>query len=174
MFAGKAHPQDQEAKFILQQVASWESGEFDRSVFLQNYDHEIARQLVQSVDVWLNVPRRPLEASGTSGEKVAMNGGLNLSVLDGWWLEGYDGTNGFAIGSSVEGAEAADVDASDAESLYRILEQEVVPLYYERDQEGLPRKWLSLMKRSIATLVPEFNSDRMVEEYARRIYTQTL
>jgi starch phosphorylase len=172
VFAGKAHPQDGDAKLLLQQVVKWKYDErvHDRAVFLENYDHEIARQLVQSVDVWLNVPRRPLEASGTSGEKVAMNAGLNLSVLDGWWLEGYDGTNGFAIGSSIEGAEAADVDASDAESLYRILEQEVVPLYYERDQEGLPRRWLSMMKRSIVTLVPQFNSDRMVEEYARRIY----
>ena len=174
VFAGKAHPQDQEAKVILQEVALWESnsGVGKRSVFLQNYDHEIARQLVQSVDVWLNVPRRPLEASGTSGEKVAMNGGVNLSVLDGWWLEGYDGTNGFAIGSSVDGAEAADVDASDAESLYQLLEQQVVPLYYDRDGDGLPRKWISMMKNSIATLLPVFNSDRMVEEYARRIYTQ--
>jgi starch phosphorylase len=143
----------------------------DRSVFLQNYDHEIARQLVQSVDVWLNVPRRPLEASGTSGEKVAMNGGLNLSVLDGWWLEGYDGTNGFAIGNEVACVDGTEVDASDAESLYRVLEQQVVPLYYERDNAGLPHKWISMMKSSIATLVPEFNSDRMVEEYARRIYT---
>lgn len=172
VFAGKAHPQDQGAKLILQQVAQWK---YDarvqaRAVFLQDYDQEIARQLVQSVDVWLNVPRRPLEASGTSGEKVAMNGGLNLSILDGWWLEGYDGTNGFAIGSSAEGAEAGDVDASDAESLYRVLEQEVVPTYYERGSDGLPRKWISMMKRSIVTLVPQFNSDRMVEEYARRIY----
>jgi starch phosphorylase len=173
VFAGKAHPQDQEAKLILQQVARWETsaGVGDRSVFLQNYDHEIARQLVQSVDVWLNVPRRPFEASGTSGEKVAMNGGLNLSVLDGWWLEGYDGTNGFAVGNEVEATETADIDAGDAESLYRVLEQQVVPLYYERDNEGLPRKWISMMKSSIATLVPEFNSDRMVEEYARRIYS---
>jgi starch phosphorylase len=173
VFAGKAHPQDGEAKLILQQVASWKYDDRvrHRAVFLEDYDHEIARQLVQSVDVWLNVPRRPLEASGTSGEKVAINGGINLSVLDGWWLEGYDGTNGFAIGSGVDGAEAADVDASDAESLYQTLEQEVVPLYYDRDDKGLPRKWISLMKRSIATLVPEFNSDRMVEEYARRIYT---
>jgi starch phosphorylase len=173
VFAGKAHPQDQEAKFILQQVALWESNSEvgNRSVFLQNYDHEIARQLVQSVDVWLNVPRRPLEASGTSGEKVAMNGGLNLSVLDGWWLEAYDGTNGFAIGNSVDGAEIADVDSSDAESLYSLLEQQVVPLYYDRDSGRLPRKWISMMKNSIATLVPEFNSDRMVEEYARRIYS---
>ncbi|HVQ38275.1 MAG TPA: alpha-glucan family phosphorylase [Pyrinomonadaceae bacterium] len=172
VFAGKAHPQDGEAKLVLQQVAKWkyDRGVRDRAVFLENYDHEIARQLVQSVDVWLNVPRRPLEASGTSGEKVAMNGGLNLSVLDGWWLEGYDGTNGFAIGSSVEGAEAADVDASDSASLYKLIEDEVVPLYYDRDADGLPHKWLSLMKRSMATLVPEFNSDRMVEEYAQRIY----
>jgi starch phosphorylase len=173
VFAGKAHPQDQEAKLILQQVARWESSAAvaNRSVFLQNYDHEIARQLVQSVDVWLNVPRRPLEASGTSGEKVAMNGGLNLSVLDGWWLEGYDGTNGFAIGNDVASAVETDMDASDAESLYRVLEQQVVPLYYERDIEGLPRKWISMMKNSITTLVPEFNSDRMVQEYARRIYS---
>lgn len=173
VFAGKAHPQDSEAKLVLQQVALWkyDARVRDRAVFLEDYDHEIARQLVQSVDVWLNVPRRPLEASGTSGEKVAINGGLNLSVLDGWWLEAYDGSNGFAIGSSVEGAEAGDVDMSDAESLYRILEQEVVPLYYDRDSQDLPRKWISLMKRSIATLVPEFNSDRMVEEYARRIYS---
>jgi len=173
VFAGKAHPQDQEAKLVLQEVAQWESnaGAGNRSVFLQNYDHEIARQLVQSVDVWLNVPRRPLEASGTSGEKVAMNGGLNLSVLDGWWLEGYDGTNGFAVGNEVAAPDNPDVDASDAESLYRVLEQQVVPLYYDRDSAGLPRKWIALMKHSIATLVPEFNSDRMVEEYARRIYT---
>lgn len=172
VFAGKAHPQDQEAKVILQQVAQWEgsAGVGQRSVFLQNYDHEIARQLVQSVDVWLNVPRRPLEASGTSGEKVAMNGGLNLSVLDGWWLEGYDGTNGFAVGNESGAAENADIDAGDAESLYQVLEEQVVPLYYDRDHEGLPRKWIAMMKNSIATLVPEFNSDRMVEEYARRIY----
>ncbi|MCM3904611.1 MAG: alpha-glucan family phosphorylase, partial [Pyrinomonadaceae bacterium] len=173
VFAGKAHPQDQGAKLILQQMAQWK---YDarvqaRAVFVQDYDQEIARELVQSVDVWLNVPRRPLEASGTSGEKVAMNGGLNLSILDGWWLEGYDGTNGFAIGSSAQGAETGDVDASDAESLYRVLEQEVVPLYYERGPDGLPRKWISMMKRSIVTLVPEFNSDRMVEEYTRRIYS---
>jgi starch phosphorylase len=173
VFAGKAHPQDQESKFVLQQVAQWagNAGVDNRAVFLQNYDHEIARQLVQSVDVWLNVPRRPLEASGTSGEKVAMNGGLNLSVLDGWWLEGYDGTNGFAVGNEVTSMENADTDASDAESLYRVLEQQVVPLYYDRHSEGLPRKWIAMMKNSIATLVPEFNSDRMVEEYARRIYT---
>ncbi|MEP6920612.1 MAG: alpha-glucan family phosphorylase [bacterium] len=172
VFAGKAHPQDQGAKLILQQIAQWKYDPRvqNRAVFLQDYDQEIARQLVQSVDVWLNVPRRPLEASGTSGEKVAMNGGLNLSVLDGWWLEGYDGSNGFAIGDAAEGGETGAVDAVDAESLYQALEQQVVPLYYERDSNGLPGKWLAMIKRSMATLIPEFNSDRMVEEYARRIY----
>lgn len=172
VFAGKAHPQDQGAKLILQQLALWKYDPLvrHRAVFIQDYDQEIARQLVQSVDVWMNVPRRPLEASGTSGEKVAMNGGLNLSVLDGWWIEGYDGTNGFAIGDVAAGETTADVDERDAQSLYRVLEEEVVPRYYERDSAGLPRHWIQMMKRSIETLVPGFNSDRMVEEYARRIY----
>jgi starch phosphorylase len=177
VFAGKAHPQDQGSKQILQQVALWKYDPqvHNRAVFLQDYDQEIARQLVQSVDVWLNVPRRPLEASGTSGEKVAMNGGLNLSVLDGWWMEGYDGTNGFAVGNPLEVADSgntdAGVDAADADSLYRVLEQEVAPTYYDRDTEGLPRKWIAMMRRSIETLVPEFNSDRMVQEYAEKIYS---
>jgi starch phosphorylase len=173
VFAGKAHPQDQGAKFILQQLAQWKYDPLvrHRAVFLQDYDQEIARQLVQSVDVWMNVPRRPLEASGTSGEKVAMNGGLNMSILDGWWPEGYDGTNGFAIGDSVQAREDGDVDASDAESLYRMLEEKVVPLYYERGPEGIPHRWVRMMKRSIETLAPAFNSNRMVEEYAREIYT---
>ena len=157
---------------ILQQLALWKYNSHvqNRAVFIQDYDQEIARQLVQSVDVWLNVPRRPLVASGTSGEKVAMNGGLNLSVLDGWWMEGYDGTNGFAIGGTSADGEAQLVDLSDADSLYQVLEQEVIPTYYERDQNELPRKWIAMMKRSIVTLVPEFNSDRMVAEYARKIY----
>ena len=174
VFAGKAHPQDQSAKLILQQLALWKYHPqvMRRAVFIQDYDQEIARQLVQSVDVWLNVPRRPLEASGTSGQKVAMNGGLNLSILDGWWIEGYDGTNGWAIGEPVEPPEAGDdVDALDAESLYRALEDEVIPLYYERDAESIPRRWVAMMKRSISTLAPIFNSDRMVEEYAARIYS---
>jgi starch phosphorylase len=172
IFAGKAHPQDQDAKMTLQQMAVWEYDErvMQRAVFLQNYDQEIARQLVQSVDVWLNVPRRPLEASGTSGQKVAMNGGLNLSILDGWWIEGYDGTNGWAIGDASVGTDEALMDASDAESLYRVLEEEVVPQFYEQDGDGIPRRWVAMMKRSIETLLPAFNSDRMVEQYAREIY----
>ncbi len=174
VFAGKAHPQDQQSKYILQQLARWRYDPLvrDRAVFLEDYDQEIARQLVHSVDVWLNVPRRPLEASGTSGEKVAINGGLNLSILDGWWLEGYDGTNGFAIGEEGSLGEAAEVDAADAEALYRVLEELVIPCYYERDAEAMPRRWIAMMKRSIQTLAPEFNSDRMVAEYAERIYSQ--
>jgi glycogen phosphorylase len=173
VFAGKAHPQDQGAKYILQQLALWKYDPLvrHRAVFLQDYDQEIARQLVQSVDVWLNVPRRPLEASGTSGEKVAMNGGLNLSILDGWWLEGYDGTNGFAIGDLSEDADTEAADARDAESLYHALEEEVVPLYYEREADGIPHGWVAMMKRSVTTLAPAFNSDRMVMEYAEKIYT---
>jgi starch phosphorylase len=172
VFAGKAHPQDQGAKFVLQQLAQWKYDPLvrRRAVFLQDYDQEIARQLVQSVDVWMNVPRRPLEASGTSGEKVAMNGGLNMSILDGWWPEGYDGTNGFAIGDTIEAGVSGEVDASDAESLYRLLEEQVVPLYYERGADGIPHRWVRMMKRSIQTLAPAFNSNRMVEEYAREIY----
>jgi starch phosphorylase len=172
VFAGKAHPQDQGAKLILQQIAQWELDPeiMQRAVFLQDYDQEVARQLVQSVDVWMNVPRRPLEASGTSGEKVAMNGGLNLSVLDGWWLEGYDGTNGWAVGEHALLESTGDEDAADADSLYRLLETEVVPAFYERDAGGVPRRWVGMMKRAIQTLVPAFNSDRMVQDYARQIY----
>jgi starch phosphorylase len=174
VFAGKAHPQDEGSKLILQQLAQWkyDPSVRQRAVFLEDYDQEIARQLVQSVDVWLNVPRRPQEASGTSGEKVAINGGLNLSILDGWWMEGYDGMNGFAIGRGNDGADVAQIDALDAESLYRTLELEVVPLYYQRDEAGVPRQWIAMMKRAIQTLAPQYNSDRMVEEYARKIYPQ--
>jgi starch phosphorylase len=176
VFAGKAHPQDEGSKLVLQQLAQWkyDPAVRHRAVFLEDYDQEIARQLVQSVDVWLNVPRRPQEASGTSGEKVAINGGLNLSILDGWWLEGYDGTNGFAIGNGNEGAEVAEIDALDAESLYHTLESEVVSRFYDREAGGLPRKWIAMMKRAIQTLAPKYNSNRMVEDYARTIYVTGL
>lgn len=172
VFAGKAHPQDEGSKLVLQQLAQWkyDPAVRHRAVFLEDYDQEIARQMVQSVDVWLNVPRRPQEASGTSGEKVAINGGLNLSILDGWWLEGYDGTNGFAIGNGNDSAQVSEIDALDAESLYRTLESEVVQLFYDRADDGLPHKWIAMMKRAIQTLAPKYNSDRMVEDYAQKIY----
>ncbi len=171
VFAGKAHPQDQEAKRILQKLIEWQRhiSLRDRVAFIEDYDQETARQLVQSVDVWMNVPRRPMEASGTSGQKVAINGGLNFSVLDGWWLEGYDGDNGFAIGDLSE-LTPQEADRREAESMYRMLVEEVVPRYYERDDQGIPRRWVAMMKRSMQTLVPLFSSDRMVAEYAERIY----
>ncbi len=171
VFAGKAHPQDEGPKQILQRLLDWhrDPAVRQRVAFIEDYDQEIARQMVQGVDVWMNVPRRPMEASGTSGEKVAINGGLNFSVLDGWWLEGYDGDNGFAIGDLSETGEA-EMDRADAESMYRVLTDEVIQRFYERDAGGLPRRWISMMKRSIQTLVPRFSSDRMVAEYAERIY----
>lgn len=174
VFAGKAHPQDQQAKLILQQIALWELSPKvrARAVFLQDYDQEIARQLVQSVDVWMNVPRRPLEASGTSGQKVAMNGGLNLSILDGWWPEGFDGTNGWAVGDDAPQPEDPEAqDNADAESLYRTIETQAVPTFYDgRDASGVPLRWTAMMKRAIQTLAPAYSSDRMVQDYVRDIY----
>lgn len=172
VFAGKAHPQDEGAKVVLQKLAKWQHDPAagHRLAFIEDYDQEIARQLVQGVDVWMNVPRRPQEASGTSGMKAAVNGLLNFSVLDGWWLEGYDGDNGFAIGELSEVSEN-EADATDAESMYRTLEEEIGPRFYERDDEDIPCRWVAMMKRSIQTLVPLFSSDRMVAEYAQRIYS---
>jgi glycogen phosphorylase len=171
IFAGKAHPQDQGAKRVLQELIDWQRDPAvrQRVAFIEDYDQEIARQMVQGVDVWMNVPRRPQEASGTSGQKVAVNGGLNFSVLDGWWLEGYDGDNGFAIGDLNETSDA-EMDRQDAESMYRVLWEEIIPRFYDRDEEELPRRWIAMMKRSIGTLAPQFSSDRMVAEYAERIY----
>jgi len=171
VFAGKAHPQDQEAKGVLQKLIEWQRDRSlrDRVAFIEDYDQETARQLVQSVDVWMNVPRRPMEASGTSGQKVAINGGLNFSVLDGWWLEGYEGDNGFAIGD-LSDLTPEEADRREAESMYRMLATEVAPRYYERDDQGIPRRWVAMMKRSMQTLVPHFSSDRMVAEYAEKIY----
>ena len=145
-----------------------DSGWQHRAVFIEDYDQEVARYLVHGVDVWMNVPRRPLEASGTSGMKAAMNGVLNFSILDGWWIEGYNGENGFAIGDiSIGGDEA---DAADAEAMYSTLEQQIVPLFYTVNDTGLPVDWVRMMKNSVATITPKFSSDRMVREYVERIY----
>ena len=172
VFAGKAHPQDQNAKAVLQRLVTWQRDPSVRHgiAFIEDYDQEVARQLVQSVDVWMNMPRRPLEASGTSGQKVAINGGLNFSVLDGWWLEGYDGDNGFGIGDLSEPSEE-EADRREADSLYRVLTEEIIPRFYTRDPEGIPPEWVAMMKRSIQTLVPIFSSDRMVAEYTERLYS---
>jgi starch phosphorylase len=171
VLAGKAHPQDQGAKLVLQKLLQWQRDPAvrQRVAFIEDYDQASARRLVQSVDVWMNVPRRPMEASGTSGQKAAMNGGLNFSVLDGWWLEGYNGSNGFAIGDLSE-LEDTEADRHDADSMYRVLEEEIVTRFYDRDPSEIPRQWVRMMKRSIQTLMPLFSSDRMVAEYGRRIY----
>jgi starch phosphorylase len=172
VFAGKAHPQDLTGKQLLQNLMSinHDSNWQKRAVFLEDYDQEVARYLVQGVDVWMNVPRRPLEASGTSGQKAAMNGGLNFSILDGWWIEGFNGVNGFSIGELNVGADQDRIDAEDAGSLYRILETEIVPAYYERTSEGLPGEWIRRMKDALSTLTPQFSSDRMVRDYVEKIY----
>jgi len=172
LFAGKAHPADGQGKELVRQIAQLgRSGSMvGKVVFLENYDIGLARHLVQGVDVWLNNPIRPLEASGTSGMKVAANGGLNLSVLDGWWIEGYDGHNGWAIGGPRVYADQELQDQLDNEHLMQLLEDEVIPLYFERDARGLPLGWIEKVKRSFATLPGVFNTDRMVGEYAARAY----
>ena len=172
VFAGKAHPRDEPGKRVLQQIVELtRSARFgDNFVFVEDYDINVGRHLVQGVDVWLNNPRRPLEASGTSGQKVVLNGGLNLSVLDGWWAEAYDGLNGFAIGAGRTHSNPDIHDARDGEDLYRVLQQEVIPLYYERDRDGLPRGWIKRMKRTIRTLGWRFNADRMVMDYTLKCY----
>lgn len=171
VFAGKAHPQDRTAKQILQELMSinHDSNWQKRAVFVEDYDQEVARYLVQGVDVWMNVPRRPLEASGTSGMKAAMNGALNFSVLDGWWIEGYNGKNGFAIGE-LDVDDDVEMDAEDADSLYSTLETKVIPTFYSKGDEGLPTEWIAMMKNSIATLTPQFSTDRMVMDYVENIY----
>jgi len=172
VFAGKAHPRDEPGKRVLQQIAQLiQDRDFaDKVVFIENYDINVGRHLVQGVDVWLNNPRRPLEASGTSGQKVVLNGGLNLSILDGWWAEAYDGLNGFAIGDGRTHSNTDMHDSRDAEDLYRVLRDEVIPLYYDRDQDGLPRGWIKRMKRTIRTLGWRFSADRMVMDYTQHCY----
>ena len=172
VFAGKAHPLDEPGKKVLQQIAQlMKDAKFsDRFVFVEDYDINVGRFFVQGVDVWLNNPRRPLEASGTSGQKVVLNGGLNLSVLDGWWAEAYDGLNGFAIGTAKTHSNMDVHDTRDGEDLYRTLREEVIPLYYQRDADGLPRGWIKHMKRTIRTLGWRFNADRMVMDYTMKCY----
>ncbi len=172
VFAGKAHPLDEPGKRVLQQVAQvMRDRQFsDKWVFIEDYDINVGRHLTQGVDVWLNNPRRPLEASGTSGQKVVLNGGLNLSVLDGWWAEAYDGMNGFAIGNGRTHSDMNIHDTRDGEDLMRVLRDEVIPLYYQRDRDGLPRGWIKRMKRTIRTLGWRFNADRMVMDYTLKCY----
>jgi starch phosphorylase len=172
VFAGKAHPADKPGQDVLKTVyqASLSPELRTRIVFVEDYDINVARHLVQGVDVWLNTPRRPQEASGTSGQKVLLNGGLNLSILDGWWAEAYDGLNGFAIGSGICHVLTPEQDKRDAEALYQVLENEVIPLYYDQDEAGVPHGWVARMKHTIKTLGWRFNTERMVMDYVRECY----
>ncbi len=172
IFAGKAHPRDDEGKKFIQKIVhlSKYSDLLGHLVFIENYDIHVARQMVAGCDVWLNNPRRPLEASGTSGMKAGCHGCLNLSILDGWWREGYDGTNGFAIGGDSHPKSVQEQDRLDGQNLFEVLTEEVVPCFYNRDAGGLPRPWLQKVRRAMATLVPQFNTWRMVQEYASRFY----
>jgi starch phosphorylase len=170
VIAGKAHPQDNEAKEALRRVLEVRRapGVGARAVFLEDYDLYSAPAIVAGVDVWLNLPRPPLEASGTSGMKAVLNGGLNLSVLDGWWVEGYDGTNGWAIESRGDTHDTQ--DEHDAAAFLDIMEREVVPLFYQRDADGIPRRWLERVRRSMVTLAPKFSAERMVRDYLSKLY----
>jgi len=174
IFAGKAHPKDNPGKEIIRQIIHLtRRPEFRHSVvFLEDYDMNLARYLVQGVDVWLNNPRRPMEACGTSGMKVTPNGGLNLSILDGWWVEGYDGDNGWAIGAGEEYEDHTYQDDVESETIYSLIEREIAPLFYERGRDNMPRGWIKKMKRAMKSLTPTFSTHRMVEEYMERFYTK--
>jgi starch phosphorylase len=177
IFAGKAHPADAPGRSLIAEVyqLARDHNLGGRIAFVENYDIHVAKHLVRGVDVWLNNPRLPLEASGTSGQKAALNGVPHLSILDGWWYEGYKGTNGWAIDPKVpEGVSEEDRDQADAEALYRVLESEVVPLYFDRDSDGVPRRWIHLVKEAIRSAAPTFSARRMVKEYAQRMYVPAM
>jgi starch phosphorylase len=171
VLAGKAHPSDDEAKRVIQTIFSLKSAHLvgARVIYLHDYDIGMAARLVQGCDVWVNLPRPPLEASGTSGMKSVANGGLQLSVLDGWWAEGYDGANGWALSGDID-TDHASQDARDSAEQYRLLEQEIIPAFYARDAGGLPREWLSRIRASMRSLAPVFCAGRMLDDYTERIY----
>lgn len=172
VFAGKAHPRDDDGKRFIQHIIhlSKYSELKGHLVFIENYDVHVARQMVSGCDVWLNNPRRPLEASGTSGMKASCHGCLNFSVMDGWWREGYDGTNGFSIGGDSHPEDIAEQDRRDSENLYRVLTEEIIPTFYARDAQGVPRRWIGMIRRAMVTLVPRYSTGRMVKEYAEKFY----
>jgi starch phosphorylase len=172
IFSGKAHPRDDDGKRFIQRIIhlSQYSELKGHLVFLENYDVHVARQMVSGCDVWLNNPRRPLEASGTSGQKAGCHGCLNLSIMDGWWREGFDGTNGFAIGDDSHPASIEEQDRRDSANLYQVLTAQVIPAFFNRDESGIPRRWVAMMRRAMVTLVPQYNTWRMVQEYTRKYY----
>ncbi|MEK7272979.1 MAG: alpha-glucan family phosphorylase, partial [Nitrospirota bacterium] len=173
VFAGKAHPADEPGRYFIHEVVNFCNDHKlgGHIAFLEDYDMHMAKFLVQGVDVWLNTPRFPLEASGTSGMKAALNGVINCSVLDGWWKEGYNGANGWGVDPLPPSTDQHEQDVHDSEELYRLLEQEVVPLYYQRDLDGTPRGWLQMVKECIRTVAPQFCTKRMVKDYVETMYS---
>jgi starch phosphorylase len=172
LFAGKAHPRDNESKKFIQRIIEIThlpelSG---RVVFIENYDLNVARHLISGADVWLNNPRRPLEASGTSGQKICIHGGLNFSILDGWWREGYEQNNGWAIGDDEQESNLDAQDEKDFENLYNVLAGQIIPEFFDRDSHDIPRKWIQRIRNSMQSLVPVYNTDRMVAEYVKKYY----
>jgi alpha-glucan phosphorylase-like protein len=172
IFAGKAHPRDDGGKRYIQHIVGLTKHAqlAGRVVYLEDYDINVARHLVAGADVWLNTPRRPLEASGTSGQKVAIHGGLNLSILDGWWREAFDGGNGWSIGDDASDADSDLQDEKDFQSLYSMLKDHVIPEFYERDERGIPLRWMRRIRHAMRTVIPMYNTDRMVVEYTVRYY----
>lgn len=177
IFAGKAHPRDEPGKDFIREVyhRSHEAGLAGHLIFLEDYDINVARHLVAGVDVWMNTPRRPMEASGTSGQKAGLNGSLNFSILDGWWEEGFNGKNGWSIGNpKAEYANEYDQNHADATSIYEILEKEIVPTFYQRNAHGIPIKWMQFVKESIRTVAPQFSMTRMIKEYTTDLYVPSM
>jgi glycogen phosphorylase len=174
IFAGKAHPRDDEGKKFIKYIIEMTRHPqlYGKVVFIEDYDINVARRLVAGADVWLNTPRRPLEASGTSGMKIGIHGGLQVSTLDGWWREAYDGTNGWAIGEDASLTDPDRQDALDAASLAAVLEKEIIPMFYQRDADGIPHTWIRRIRHAMGTLIPQYSSDRMVVEYAQKFYCE--
>lgn len=172
IFSGKAHPRDDAGKEFLQRIVQISKMPefYGKVIFVENYDMNIARHLISGCDLWLNNPRRPLEASGTSGQKIILNFGLNFSILDGWWREAYNGKNGWAIGKDESVEDPNIQDKLDAESLYQTLENEIIPTFYNRNENGIPKEWIKRIRESIATITYFFNTNRMVREYAEKYY----
>jgi glycogen phosphorylase len=176
VFAGKAHPADETGKHHLQQVyrRAIDQKFGGRIAFVDDYDLHVAHFLVQGCDVWMNNPRKPLEASGTSGMKACVNGVPQVSIGDGWWAEGYTGRNGWLIEGKTQSTEFDVVDAADAEALYQLLERDIVPTFYERDAQGIPRRWLQFVRQAIVSVAPRFSARRMVKQYADELYAPTV
>jgi starch phosphorylase len=176
IFAGKAHPADRPAQEVIKHIndIARQEGFYGKVIILENYNMTVARNLVQGCDIWMNNPRRPLEASGTSGQKVSINGVINFSILDGWWCEGYNGENGWVIGDETEFDNENSQDNIDSESIYDTLEEKIIPLFYNVNEQGIPTEWVRIMKNSIKSLAWNYSTDRMVQEYTDRMYVPAM